>query len=199
MGEFWKILLDILLQAFLAFVFIGNAASLLVGIAMMARPDKVLKLNRALGQWVVTRPLEQALNKPRKAGFSMHGSQRVTGAVILLASLYVFYTFLNDHLYLAALLGLKAGGWQASFMRWLGVLGGIAAISIGFLLLLQPARLKGLEAEANRWHATDRFSELIDKPHYQPDRFISRHIYWVGGLIVAGSVYTLAMLGYYLL
>ena len=201
MSAFWKILTDILLQTSLAFIAIGCAVGLLVGIALMIRPGKALRLNRELDKWFATHKLEAALNKPRETERYVYGNRRLTGAAILLAALYVLYAFVAGHMRPAALvdlLGLGMDGGLASVMLWLLAAGGVAAAAVGVLLLIRPAMLKGLEAWVNQWISTERFSALIDQAHYQPDRFVARHIRWVGGLIAAGSLYVLAMLGSYL-
>lgn len=199
MSAFWRILTDILLPTSLVFIAVGCAVGLLVGIALMIRPGKVLRLNQELDKWFATHKLEAALNKPRETEHYIYGNHRLTGAVLLLAALYVLYAFVAGYMRPALLLGLRMDGWLASAMLWSLAVGGIAAAAIGVLLLIRPASLKWLEAWANRWSSTDRFSELIDKPHYQPDRFVACHARWVGGLIAAGSLYVLAMLGYFLL
>lgn len=199
MSAFWRILTDILLPTSLVFTAVGCAVGLLVGIALMIRPGKVLRLNQELDAWFATHKLEAALNKPRETERYVYGNRRLTGAVLLLATLYVLYAFVVGHMRPALLLGIRMDDWLASAMLWSLAVGGIAAAAIGVLLLIRPASLKGLEAWANRWSSTDRFSALIDKAHYQPDRFVARHARWVGGLIVAGSLYVLAMLGYFLL
>lgn len=202
MSAFWKILADILLQTSLAFLAVGCAVGLLAGIAMMVGPGKALRLNRELDKWFATHKLETALNKPRETERYVYGNHRLTGAVILLAALYVLYAFVAGHMRpaaLAGLLGLGMDGGLASAMLWVLAAGGIAATATGVLLLIRPASLKGLEAWVNQWIPTDRVSALIDQAHYQLDRFVARHIRWVGGLIAAGSLYVLAMLGSFLL
>lgn len=199
MSAFWRILTDTLLPTSLTFIAVGCAVSLLVGIALMIRPGKVLRLNQELDKWFATHKLEAALNKPRETERYIYGNHRLTGAALLLAALYVLYAFVAGYMRPALLLDLRMDGWLASTMLWLLAAGGIAAAAIGVLLLIRPAALKGLEAWANRWRSTDRFSALIDQAHYQPDRFVARHARWVGGFVVAGSLYVLAMVGYFLL
>lgn len=202
MSAFWKILTDILLQTSLAFIAVGCAVSLLVGIAMLVRPAKVFQLNQELDKWFATHKLEAALNKSHGTERFVYGNQRLIGAVILLAALYVLYAFGAGHMrpaVLVGLLGLRMDGWLASAMLWFLAVGGIAAAALGVLLLIWPAALKGLDAWANQWSSTDRFSVLLDQVHYHPDRFVARHARWVGGLVVAGSLYALAVLGFFLI
>lgn len=202
MSTFWKILTDILLQASLVFIAVGCAVGLLVGIAILVRPEKVLRLNQKLDKGFDIQRLEMALNKPRETEHYVYGHHRLAGGAILLASLYVLYAFAFGHMRPAALvglLGLRMDGWLASAMLWLLAVGGAAAVVLGVLLLIWPASLKRPEAWANQWSSTDRVSVLIDQAHYHPDRFVERHARWVGGFVVAGSLYALAVLGFFLL
>jgi len=202
MSAFWKILTDILLQTSLVFIVIGCAVGLLVGIALMIRPGKVLGLNQKLDKWFDTHKLEATLNNRHEIEFNVFRYHRLTSAALLLAALYVLYAFVAGHMRPAALVGLPGlgvNGWLASAMLWLLAVGGIAAAAIGVLLLIRPAALKRLDAWASQWTSTDRLSVLIEKAHYQLDRFVARNTRWVGGFVAAGSLYALAMLGHFLL
>jgi len=85
--------------------------------------------------------------------------------------------------------GFDMQGWLLASLFWLGVL----TLVTGLWLLVHPASFLKAGSLLGRWVATDRYFSGLDRPRYQ-ERWIYRHHYLCGGLILAGALYVLFML-----
>lgn len=79
--------------------------------------------------------------------------------------------------------------WLASSMFIVGML----LIALGLWILCLPEHFLRVGKSMSRWIATDHYFETLDRPRYQ-ERFIYKHHFISGGLILAGALYTLVML-----
>ncbi|MEW6314276.1 MAG: hypothetical protein AB1513_09600 [Pseudomonadota bacterium] len=195
---------DILLQSFLMFVGVGCVFALLFGIGMMVRPHIVLKLNDYTSRWIATDRLSHPLDRIFRIERFVYRNHRVMGTLILGGSLFVLYVFLFNFDQKVTITVLTREmpralvAWLLEAMVILLSVGSMFAAIVGALLFVRPSLMRGFEAAANRWRATDETLMRLDVMRDFPDRFIERHIRVVGMLVVLGSLYALSVLGIFL-
>src|SRR5713101_6762455 len=89
-----KITADILLQSFLIFVAVGCVFSLIIGVGMLIKPERVLRLNQYLDRWFGTEKLAAALDAPHSVELALYHRHRSVGALVLAGGLYILYVML---------------------------------------------------------------------------------------------------------
>lgn len=197
-----KILWDILSDAFLALVLAGCAASLLVGIGLLLKPDAMMRLSRNCNRWVALPKLENLLNRRHAVERTLYRHHRITGVVVLVFSLYNLYVLLFDTHAQAALALLRRAsvntGWLFDALEAMLVAGNIFAAGVGVFIAVRPSILRNFEAWANRWVSAETPRQNSDMAYDAPDRFAIGHIRPVAIAIIAGSLFTLIVFWRYL-
>ena len=79
--------------------------------------------------------------------------------------------------------------WMTSFLFILGLL----VTAVGLWMLISPQQFLKTGMLLSKWVGTEGYFTSLDKPHYQ-ERVFYKHHRVVGGMIVLGAAYTLAVL-----
>lgn len=194
-----KIINDMLLQAFLVFLFAGCVTSLFVGIGMLFRPEGVAQLNQRLSRWISTNKLEKDMDRPHWTERVFYRHHRLLGVVLLGIAIFFLLVILPKASLLTALLRDRATGWLPVTMVWIFLAAIVLAAVVGTVVLVRPSLLRKIEKVSNRWTPTDGLLETLNSPHYSLEQHVIRHMRMVGILVVLGSAYAAAVLGYLLL
>jgi hypothetical protein len=160
----------------------GLAVSLLgigVGLGLLFRKAATLRFFETMNRWTSTRQALRPLEIPRNVDASAARRPRWNGVVLALAGAYVAIA-------LSQLSGAKVAGSLAlaaryaslaemavNTIRWLMVLGGLAAVAIGIMLLFFPQALRGVEERANRWYSTRQALSGGDAMRMGLDRWVA--------------------------
>jgi hypothetical protein len=75
--------------------------------------------------------------------------------------------------------------------------GSAFALIISLFLLIRPSWLLSFEHGANKWVSLRRTMEPLEVMHDNVDAFTFRHSQQMGGTLVLGSIYTLALLTFW--
>ncbi len=84
---------SLLLSAAILALIVGNLAALLVGALLFWRPQRLRKVGAILNRWVSTRHLNQSLDRTVEIDPWFYRHRRASGGLILLASVYILYSF----------------------------------------------------------------------------------------------------------
>lgn len=193
-----KIINDILLQAFLVFLFVGCVTSLFVGIGMLFKPDGVARLNQRLSRWISTDKLEEDLDRPHWTERVFYRHHRLLGVVLLGSAIFFLLAIFPKAPLLTALLRDRATGWLPVTMVWILLAATVLAAVVGTVVLVRPSLLRKFERASNRWIPTDGILKSLNSPHYSLEQHAIRHMRFVGLLVFLGSSYAAAVLGYFL-
>lgn len=197
-----NILNSVLLQAFLAFVLAGGVASFLVGIGLLLRPEGMVRLNHYFSRWVSTDRLEQELDRPRWIERMFYRHFRFVGGFLLVGAIFILYVFLfayNLHAISPSVARNAGAAWLLDATVGVLLVGSALAAVVGAIVMVRPSLLRNLESSANRWVATDSLLKVFNSRHYSFDHYMLSHSRIAGVFIIAGSLYALVILGYFLL
>ena len=188
-----SILTQLFLSTVVVFLFAGSLLGLALGIGLVLRASAVLPFIQLMNQWVSTRqaltPLERPLQiRPAASGARWFGAVLIAlggfAAAILLAKLD-----------LAAVAGLfkvdariSLAGMLLDAVRWFLVLGSLAAVAIGVMLLAFPNAWRRVEALANRWYSTQQIELAGDALRPSLDRIVEAFPRPAGLVILVLSV-----------
>ena len=127
----------------------------------------------------------------------LYRHHRSFGVLLLAGGIFTLYVMSGSRWgrNLTTAFSLSEWAWLASDLTTvLMVMNGILATVLGILMFIRPSLLRGVEAQLNRWIATENELKPLDAVHDAPDRFASRHVRLVAVLIVIGSLYALMVL-----
>jgi hypothetical protein len=188
---------DFLWQSLAIFLLIGAVLGILLGLALIFRPQLLEGVNRVANRWVtmrhITRWLDRSISIERWF-YQYHGA---AGLAILAGAVYIFiyFGFLFDKPYTLRQLGSVVTpvllDWLLDVLVLSLLTGAAAALIAGLFLWLRPSLLRGMEAEANRWVSSRQVTKTIDVPHGQIDHFVAHHARQSGWLLLLGSIYLL--------
>lgn len=192
-----QLLVPFAFRVFLVFGLVG----VVVGLGLMVDPGRMGRLFGLMNRWFSARHASRWLAIPRDSGPVVERFRRILGVVIVLGA--GFSTFiLTAHFDLrqvtAALAGdvpQSAGGWLIDSLRWLLVVGGLAALGVGIMLLFFPAAWRAVERRVDRWVSSRSLGRAGETMHLGFDFWVERHPRAVGGTITAGALVVAVVYG----
>ena len=197
---------SLLLHSAVIFLMLGSLAGLVVGGMLIQSPHRLRKVGDLLNRWVSTRHLDQTLDRGIDIDPWFYRHSRVSAWLILLAAIYILYVFaigldrasaiagLSRYFFLPP--GLIGGLLDALVLS--ALLGAMFAAFVSLFLLLRPSMLKDFEQGANRWISLRRGLKPLEIRREGLDEYTFKYNRQAGILLVLGSLYTLALLTFWL-
>jgi hypothetical protein len=197
---------SLLLRSAVIFLMLGSLTGLVVGGLLIWNPHRLRKIGDILNRWISTRHLDQTLDRNIDIDPWFYRHHRIGAGLILLASIYISYAFTIDldrasaiaglSQYFASPQGLIGGLLDALALS--ALLGALFAAFVGIFLLLRPSMLRDFEQRANRWVSLRRGLKPLEIKRERLDEYTFKYNRQAGTLLVLGSLYTLALLTFWL-
>ena len=191
---------EILLQFLVALLCTGSIAGILMGVALLLNPDKLVRANHYFSRWISADTISAQLNRPRWSERYYYRHHRLIGSALLLGGVFVFHTFVFSSNLRKISAAVPSGYWwilDASV--GLLIASSILAVLVGIIVLAKPSLLRDLEQSSNRWVSTDGVAKYFDRMIHSADRRILGHRKLAGVFLIVCSLYVLFALGYLLL
>jgi hypothetical protein len=188
-----NLLVQLLVPAVVVFLFVVSVLGLALGLGLALRSSAMARFMELMNRWVSMRqalkPLEAPVHVPAAAsGARWFGVILVAigayAAVVLVGSFDVqrlALLFKVDPRYSLASLALEA-------LKWLLVVGSLAAVATGLMLVFLPRAWRGLEERANRWYSTRNLELAGNTVYLSLDRMVESHPRMAGGVIFVLSL-----------
>jgi hypothetical protein len=187
------LLAQALLSAALAFLFIVSLLGVAVGLGLVLRSSATLAFISLMNRWVSMRRALEPLERPIHVA-SGRASRRWLAALLVAGGAYAAVVLVGsfDVERLSAALKIdprgSAAGLGLEVLKWTLVVGGVAAVLVGLMLLFFPAAWQRVEERANRWYST-RELELAGDTLYLPlERTVQAHPRLAGSVLLAFSL-----------
>ncbi|HQS56894.1 MAG: hypothetical protein B7Y56_02010 [Gallionellales bacterium 35-53-114] len=196
----------ILLRYILLYLLVVSVVGVLAGALLLWRPEWLGRINKFANRWVSTRqmarPLAQSFNLDH--WFYRYGC--LSGAVLMLGALYVIYIFTSY---------FGRAGLMASLMKMhlvppglvqslvdgfvlVSIMGAILALLVSLFLIFRPSMLRDLEQSANRRISLRQSLKPLEMQHQHLEQLVFRHAQKTGLALMAGGLYILAILLYWM-
>jgi hypothetical protein len=193
---------NLLLRSAVLFLLAGSMAGLAVGALLVLNPQRIRAVSHILNRWVSTRRLNQALDRSVMVDPWFYRHHRFSGALILLAAVYILYVFSVGLDGKDAVLELSRRfnmspvivDWLLDALALSALLGALLAAFVSLFLLLRPSMLKDFEQVSNRWVSLRQGLKPVEVQREGLDEYVFRHSRASGILIMLGSLYILALL-----
>lgn len=175
------IIASLLLRSAVLFLMVGSIAGLVVGALLIRSPQRLRVIGNLLNRWVSTRHIDQALERSINVDPWFYRHRRISGGLILLASVYILYalTFNLDRANVIIGLSLRFSLHQALVGGLLDalvlstLLGALLAVFVGLFLLLRPSSLRDFEQVSNRWVSMRRALKPMEVRREAVDEYLS--------------------------
>lgn len=190
---------EILLQSFLIFLFGGCVVGILVGAAMLLKPEQLARFNELASRWISTEKFVVRLDRRRRIEPFVYRNNRLTGAAVLVGAVFVLHTFLfRYNLRIISTFIPQNYWWLSDALVAMLLIGGVLAALVGGIMLIKPSLLRNIEASANHWVCTECISTWFNARYHFIERFILSHHRFYGAFILFVSLYVLVVIGDYL-
>jgi hypothetical protein len=179
----------------------GAALGLVVGILLVVDSARVMRWNAALNRWFSTRQAMRALDQPVEVKRALYRWHRVVGILVLGGAFFTLDALVFGFSTSALVrtfrdLGTPSVlGLAIEAARVVLIVGNVAALFAGLVLVFRPSLLKGVESWTDRYYGGGEATEALDVMRYQPDEFVRGRPKTVGVLVALGSLYVLVALG----
>ena len=142
------------------------------------------------------RPLSMmTVDAPRSTEPWIYHHHRIVGAALVLATAYFFWQLATDFS-VAGLVALFSGAAPSVVIDLLAaaftavlVVGNAAGLLLGVVIFVRPSALKGTETWANRWIASDKAGEFLDRRDDRAEGLAHRYPRRVGVVMLAATLY----------
>src|SRR5690606_15380959 len=165
------------------------------GLWLVVAPGGALRVADRLNREFSISWLQRALDAPRATEHWIYRHHRVVGAALVLATAYFFWQLATAYSVsgLAALFADAAPAvvvdlLAAAFTAVL-VLGNTAGLLLGVVIFVRPSALKSTEGWANRWIASDKAAEFLDRRDDRAEGYAHRYPRRVGIVMLAATLY----------
>lgn len=166
-----QLLVQFAVPALAVFVLLGSLLGVALGIGLIARSRAVMRFIHAMNRWVsmpgaAVTALERPVAMPEAPLRS-----RWLGVLLIALGGYSAGVLLAsvEAQRVAAVFGANPRsavvGIAFDSAKWLLVLGCLAGIAAGIMLLFFPRAWRSIEAAANRWYSTRELAAAGDVPH----------------------------------
>lgn len=174
---------------------VGVTLATLAGLWLVLAPAGALRVANRLNREYSVSWLQRALDTPRHTEPWIYRHHRVVGVLLVVATSYFFWQLATDFS-VSALAALFAGTMPPVALELLAtvftsilVIGNAAGLILGVVIFVRPSALKGTEGWANRWVASEKATEFLDRRNDRAEGYAHRYPRWVGAVILAATAY----------
>jgi len=200
-----KFVSTIVNQTVLIFLALGSVFGLVVGLMLCFDSARAFRIGDRMDRWVSTRAALRPLEAHHSIARPLYRMHRLVGFLVCAGALYVLAVIgspAGEMAIAKSLIGVgpaKFSAWASESLRYVLLVGNGAAFVFGLVFIVRPSALKSLEAWADRRISGRRPTKPLEQMHRPADQFARAHPRVVGGLVIAGSLFVMANLGYALL
>lgn len=185
---------QLLVQSADRFFFVFGIIGLAVGVGLAVDRERMRQFFGYMNRWVSMRRSTRWLAIPRDSGPAVQRFRRPLGVTFILVAAYsTFVLFAQiDPDRVATVLHVNAPQifvvWMIDSLRWFLIVGSLAAIVVGLLLIFVPNVLGAIEARSNRWYSARNRIHQSDNMNMVFDQWIESHPRATGWTIALGAL-----------
>jgi hypothetical protein len=193
------VLKDILFRFFLTLLCGGSMVSILIGVGMLLKPERIVSLNQYFSLWLSSNKVNEHIDRPRWIERYLYRHHRLVGGFLFAGAIVVLYIFLFSYnaRRISATMTLGRRDLMDALIGLLLVCNVIAAL-VGIIVLARPSLLREIEKAANRWISIEGMMKLFNNMRYSADQYVIRYSKIAGVALVASGLYVLIVLAPFL-
>ena len=192
---------EIIGLSLLLFLLVGSLAGLGLGVGLLTGAERTLRLCHSMNHWVSSRAALKPIEIPRTVGVNIPESKKrgIAGVLFVVGGSYAAVLLAGVKSPGAVLFGTSK--WAAVYAVLFDTLhrcvlvGCIAGVVIGVMLLFFPGAWHRFETWGNRWYSTRRIVASGEVMHLPLERWVESSPRSAGGILTALSVVALVAFG----
>lgn len=188
---FWQWFIQVLFVFFL----VGGLAGIAVGAGLYLSSSRTLAFFSTVNRYTSMRRSIKPLETPHDTIPTVQKYIRVIAAVFVVGGAYSLYALLvqYDAAAIAYILKLSkphplASGLVIDSIRWVLIAGNLAAVAIGIMMFVDPAKLGRIEARGSKWFSDRTVTQVGDRMHTPLDRWVAASPRAAGLILGVGSL-----------
>ena len=178
-------------EACVVFFLVGGVVVLVIGLSLFFNSAATLRFFGSMNRWVSMRRTTKPLEIQRDTRQAVLKYRRWLAVVFIAGGLFALYGLVTQFDARAIIFGLKLQFLKTSFatwlfdsIRWVLIVGNLAAIAIGVALAFFPAVIDRLETRGSRWFSERQMTRGSDEMRTPLDQQVVAHPR-ASGLIMA--------------
>jgi hypothetical protein len=183
---------QLLIPAVLWLFVVVAMAGIAVGLGLLFRGADTLRFLHRLNRWVSLRGNLKPLEEVHDISRTVYGRRREIGIALLAGGAYVVF-MLVVKVQFASLIAILSRDNSpvivellVESLRWLLVVGGIAAMVFGAMLAFSTEAFRRIEARVNEWYSPRRLAKGADTMHLTLDQWAAAFPRTAGVALIAG-------------
>ena len=159
---------EILFDASYTFIIIGTFIALILGLGLIFAPAITLKFNEKINTRFSMRKATKKIETAIKSEPFFYKHSKVSGAILIIGSLFVLYTLATFNAYtliphLPKSISPAAWEWIIESMQIFFYITCTFIFIFGFIVFIRPSLVKNFEQAANHWISTRKgFSKMTE-------------------------------------
>jgi len=193
MGAFGNLMWHVVVQVMIVLFLVVAVSGLGVGVGLILSSQRTSQLFHSLNRWFSTRHVLKAVEVPHETDRIAHQYQRWLAGGFVLGGLIAIFGLVAA-VDVVALSKIVAERRAAAFVavildcvRWFLIIGSVAGVVVGAMLLFYPDAESKLEAFTNRWVSSRRAVRSWDDMHLNLDLLVEAHPRPAGWIIASTS------------
>ena len=160
------LLSEILFDASLLFIISGTLIGLILGLGLIFAPTLTLKFNEKINTRISLREKTKVIETPIKSEVFFYKHSKISGAILVIGSLFVLYTLATFNAYtliphLPKSISPPAWEWIIQSAQIFFFITCSFILIFGLIVLIRPSLVKNFEQVANHWISTRKgFSKM---------------------------------------
>jgi hypothetical protein len=193
MGAFGNLMWHMVVQAMIVLFLVVAISGLGVGVGLILSSQRTAQLFHTLNRWFSTRHALKVVEVPHETDRVAHRYQRWLAGGFVLGGLIAIFGLVAA-VDVVALSNIVAERRAAAFVavvldctRWFLIIGSVAGVVVGAMLLFYPDAESKLEAFTNRWVSSRQVVRSWDDMHLTLDLLVEAHPTPAGWLLACTS------------
>jgi hypothetical protein len=181
MGAYNNLLWHLLVQVLIVVFLVVAVSGMVVGVGLLVSSQRTSLIFHALNRWVSTRHVLKPVEVPVETDRAAHQYQRWLAAGFVLGGLIAIFGLVAA-VDVAAVSRIVVDSRYVPFVavvldcaRWFLILGSVAGVVVGAMLVFYPNAETTLERFTNRWVSSRRISRSWDDMHMTLDILVEAH------------------------
>lgn len=197
-----KMFANIVWETFQWVGLLGGVLGVATGLLLIFNSSLFFRIAERMNVWISTRRAMRRMDEPISIERAVYRAHRLIGALILAGALFTLYIvlfrFKGPELVWAMgrFFRVIIANWVAESLRIFLLITNVGAAAFGFMMLLRPSSLKGIEAWANRRYSGRQAMRAWEIPRTAVDSVVQANPRLTGLLLTIAGVFVSLALGY---
>lgn len=150
---------EILFNASFLFILVGAFVALVLGFSLIVSPKATLKFNEKINTRISLRKATKKIETPIKSEPYFYRYSKISGAILILGSLFILYTLNTFNIYslvpyLPKSITPTVWSWLLEASQIFFYFSASFILLFGFIVFIRPSAVKNFEQAANHWIST---------------------------------------------